>query len=470
MRLENRAPDNKFSAGLIRERNHSKDEPSRKTNNTYDILIPIYNAYKYVKQCIDSVLKYTPPVHSVILLDDASTDSRILPLLRSYEQNYSQIKVFTNNKNLGFVLNVNRGFHISKNNIIILNSDTEVSPDWIESMERCLDSDSKIGIVCPLSNNATILSVPVMNSDNKLPDNLSIEDFSKLIHSCSQRSYPRIPTAVGFCMLITRSTIDKLGAFDEDFGMGYGEENDYSMRAWQNGVEVACCDQAYVHHYGEASFTQLPDIKDRRSKNKDLLSQKWPQYHQAIYDFCRLNPLREIQERISNAIFRYRYPQDKRPHILYVVHDFRLPGGTELHTRSLIRGLSSDFRTTLICPGPVPDLWTDMIEEYADVNFRALTIAQENVVSTEYLYFFPSALSSPIVKDNFARLVEANDYDIVHFQHLGNWASFYLPFIAKAAGKKVVLSIHDYYLLCPEYNLLKPDLTRCGKTWGGRKR
>lgn len=105
-----------------------------------------------------------------------------------------------------------------------------------------------------------------------------------------------------------------------------------------------------------------------------------------------------------------------------------------------------------------------MIEEYADVNFRVLRIAQENIASTEHYFFFPGALSSPIVEGNFAHLVEANDYDIVHFQHLGNWASFYLPLIAKAAGKKVVLSIHDYYLLCPEYNLLKPDLTRCGKT------
>ena len=68
MRLENRAPDNNFSAGLIRERDHSENGPLRKTNNTYDIHIPIHNAYEYVKQCIESVVKYTPPIHSLFFL------------------------------------------------------------------------------------------------------------------------------------------------------------------------------------------------------------------------------------------------------------------------------------------------------------------------------------------------------------------------------------------------------------------
>ncbi len=391
MRLENRAPDNNFSAGLIRERDHSENEPSRKTNNTYDILIPIHNAYEYVKQCIESVLKYTPPIHSVILLDDASTDPQIRPLLLSFEKSYEHVKFYESKKNIGFVKNINRGLFLSHNNVIILNSDTVVTPHWLERLDQCLRSDSSIGIISPLSNNATILSVPIMNTNNKLPESVTPEIFAEIISSCSQKEYPDIPTAVGFCMLIARKTLDKIGPFDISYGLGYGEENDYCLRALQLGIRVVCCDDAYVHHYGEASFGKIDDIHQRRQKNFELLGRRWPSYQEEVFGFCRKNPLRIIQERIAAALHRHLNPSEKRPHILHVIHDFKfnVPGGTDLHTGNIIDGLASRYRSTVISPLRQPELWSDMSEERTKNNIRILQLLRKMQKSMSSLIVSP---------------------------------------------------------------------------------
>lgn len=97
-------------------------------NMKCDIIIPIYNAYDCVKACVESVLKNTNfnKAH-LILIDDKSPDERIVPLIEKYEkENPEKITVLKNEKNLGFVGTVNRGMKYSKNDVLLLNSDTEV--------------------------------------------------------------------------------------------------------------------------------------------------------------------------------------------------------------------------------------------------------------------------------------------------------------------------------------------------------
>ena len=51
--------------------------------------------------------------------------------------------------------------------------------DWLERLDECLRSDSSIGRISPLSNNATILSVPIMNTNNKLPESVMPDIFAE---------------------------------------------------------------------------------------------------------------------------------------------------------------------------------------------------------------------------------------------------------------------------------------------------
>ena len=436
-------------------------DPPPRCQSIYDVLIPIFNAHDHVKRCVESVLRHTDPRHPVVLLDDASTDPRLLPLLQSFARLDGRVRVVSAASNAGFVGNVNRGFALSRNEVVILNSDTQVTPGWLERLDRCRSSHAAIGIVSPLSNNATILSVPAFNAPNELPAGVSVDDFAGLVARASPRAYPRLPTAVGFCMLITRETLDRIGVFDTAFGLGYGEESDYCMRAWRAGIETACCDDAYVHHYGEASFSSVTQIGERRRRNAELLAQRWPRYHPAVQTFCHINPLRQLQERLLTLLVRR--PEESRPHILHVLHSFDVPGGTELHTRRIIDGLADRYRATAIYPQELAQDWADLSWQTPAEHLRTVGLRRANATAADYFLGIPGDVGNRLVEENFARFVAGGDYDIVHFQHLANWDTLRLPLIAKGLGKRVVLTLHDYYLLCPEYNLILPELRRCGK-------
>ncbi|MDP4173537.1 MAG: glycosyltransferase [Bacteroidota bacterium] len=434
------------------------------TKKIYDIVIPIYNAGDKLEICLKSVLANTNKKHNIFLLDDASNDPKVEELLKQYKTGNGNIKVLRNSVNLGFIKNINKGFKLSDNDIVILNSDTQVTSRWLEKMERCLLSRPSIGIVSPLSNNATILSIPEINQNNKELEDVGIEKISELLFNCSKREYLQIPTAVGFCMMISRKTINMIGSFDEAYGLGYCEENDYCMRAWDRGIESVCCDDAYVHHYGEASFKNVDRLDEKKKKNIELLKKRYPDYDKTVFAFCITNPLRYIQEKIRSELHKLK-GQDKSK-ILHVIHNFGALGGTELHTKNIAEGLKKKFDFTIIYPHADRSLWSDMKEECTSDNIRIIkynNVLKENHSRGGRFIIFPEDLENIYVERYFSKIISGGDYDIIHFQHLGEWSSLLLPMVAKACKKKVILSIHDYFFWCPEYNLVNEKLQKCGK-------
>ena len=429
------------------------DDAPPSCRRLYDILIPVYNAFEHLQRCVASVLANTEARHPVYLLDDASTDARVLPFLKETAARYPHVRVIEAQRNAGFVANANRGLSLSRHEVVLLNSDTEVTPGWLERMERCLESDPAIGIVSPLSNKATILSVPVCNQDNELPEGITPAEAAHLVARHSRRTYPRLPVAVGFCMLITRKTLKRVGLFDTGFGRGYGEESDFCRRAWAEGISVAACDDAYVHHYGKASFGGK-DADAGREANQRRLERLWPDYSRIVFDYCRRNPLRSMQERLGRALAPASLAN---PHVLQVIHKFGTAGGTELSTLNLVGALAPAWRFSVMFPDLVQD-WTDLSARQLTDALRVVRLNAANLGSGDRCGLF-----NDDAEGVFARFLEGSDCGIVHFQHLLGFDTLMLPLIAKAMGRRVVITAHDYFMLCPEFNLLTPELKRCGK-------
>lgn len=225
-----------------------------------DIIVPIYNAYKAVEECINSIIKHTDLTKNrLILVNDKSTDENILGLLNSFKNQYASLNIIVldNEINLGFVGTVNKGMEYSDSDVILLNSDTEVSDFWLEEMEKCVYSQDDVATVTALSNNATLASVPNGLQPNKLPDSMSFDEYANMVYSRSLRRYPQIPTAHGFCMYIRRNVLDVVGLFDQEtFGKGYGEENDFSYRCMDFGYKHLLCDSVIVYHKESQSFNE----------------------------------------------------------------------------------------------------------------------------------------------------------------------------------------------------------------------
>lgn len=245
-----------------------------KFSNCIDIVIPVYNAFEELVACMESIKKYTDlRTNRVILINDKSSDERILDYINT--QLTDNIILIDNESNLGFSGSVNRGIQYSTHDIILLNSDTIVTANWVEKMTRCAYSDNAIATVTPLSNNATICSVPKFGEDNEIPSSMTIDEYADLIEECSMREYPIIPVAMGFCMYIKREVINYVGLFDaQTYGRGYGEENDFCYRLEQLGYYHVMCDDTFIYHRGKMSFLE--------EEKKSIYTKKWTNFSRTL--------------------------------------------------------------------------------------------------------------------------------------------------------------------------------------------
>ena len=261
-----------------------------------DVIIPIYNACEDVVCCVDSVRRHTAADCRIVLIDDCSTDERIATFLASLEAEAdARIVLLKNPGNVGFVGTVNRGMSLSRNDVVLLNSDTIVTAGWLKKLRRCADSDSLIGTITPFSNNAEICSFPLFCQNNSL-DGVDIAAVNRAMEAVAIPLYPEIPTAVGFCMYVRRALLDKIGLFDaETFGLGYGEENDFCMRAIDAGYRHVLCDDTFVAHVGSRSFSAKTEAL--KATNSQLLFAKHPHYLGMVQRFIAEDPIAPLRAR-----------------------------------------------------------------------------------------------------------------------------------------------------------------------------
>lgn len=251
------------------------------------IVIPIYNAVAALRACLDSVVAHTPDSVPLLLLDDASPDPEIAPLIAAIAARRPQTTVLRNPINLGFVRSCNRAFAHCTGDVLLLNSDTVVTPGWYAALARCMAGDPGLASATPWSNHAEIASLPQWLSPNPVP-----ADPARWARACAAATplYPALPTAIGFCMWVARCALAQIGDFDAaTFGRGYGEENDWCCRATGHGFRHVLCDDAYVVHVGGQSFAPLGEKPGGTALAR--LSARYPHYQRMIADFIAADPL-----------------------------------------------------------------------------------------------------------------------------------------------------------------------------------
>lgn len=415
-----------------------------------DIIIPIYNAFEMTVQCINSILENTEKgSYRLILINDKSTDTRINDYIKQFDGDENGNIVINNETNLGFVKSANIGMKISENDVILLNSDTVVTDNWLKKMKACAYRDTTIATVTPLTNNGTICSVPEFCCDNEIPDNFDLKEYSDMIERISLREYSEIPTAVGFCMFIKRSVINEIGYFDEVlFGKGYGEENDFCYRASEHGYKHVVCDDTFIYHKGSMSFGGEKD--QLISKHIEILDRKYKAMRQKTIRFIQQNPLHNIQENIKLHIKL----KNNKKNILYLLHyDFKNGasnnvGGTQFHVRDLVKNI-------------------DRYNKYVlsrDNEYLLLTIYLDNeVVNFKFLIdenFDVTRFRSVKYRQIINNILISFNIDLIHVHHTIDH-TFDIFYAAEELNIPICMTLHDYYHICPTINLLNHELQYC---------
>ena len=267
------------------------------------VCIPAYNGFDSVGRCLEALAtsRVTTPFRT-LLINDASPDQRIRPLLDGYALAHADTHVRHNGSNRGFTWNVNQAFVAAgaDQHLCLLNSDTLVTDGWLDAMLACLASDATIGTITPFSNNATICSFPDFTRAWPVPERAERERIARALRDTPAAAID-LPTGVGFCMLITAACRARVGLFDmENFPRGYGEENDFCMRAASAGFRNVLCPNAYVAHEGGVSFSEATQALMKEGAARLLA--KHPAYDAEVAAWIAADPVRPRREAIAAVL------------------------------------------------------------------------------------------------------------------------------------------------------------------------
>ncbi|MFT3817633.1 MAG: methyltransferase domain-containing protein [Rubrivivax sp.] len=268
-----------------------------------EVIVPVYNGLPHLQQCLASVMaaRCRTPWHLTVI-DDASPDPAVGRWLREFAALHPDVTVLTNARNLGFTGSVNLGMRLAgRRDVLLLNSDTEVADGWIDRLRRAADGGSRVGTVTPFSNNATICSFPRFCEANALPAGQTTATLDRWFARLHAERTVDVPTAVGFCMYIRRDCLEETGLFDaEAFGAGYGEENDFCLRASARGWRHLHALDVFVRHAGGASFSDR-----QQALQADALAQMrrlHPQYEDLVRAYVQRDPARPFREAVLQAL------------------------------------------------------------------------------------------------------------------------------------------------------------------------
>ena len=248
-------------------------------------------------------------------------------------------------------------------------------------------------------------------------------------------SYPELPTGVGFCLYIRRALIDSIGVFDPVFGLGYGEENDFCMRAARAGFRNVLCDDAFVVHLGGSSFgAKRGDLAQR---NMAILLQRHPDYLDLVAAYIAADPLRPLREL---ALAHYRMLTDPLPGLLHVIHGHG--GGTEYHVRALMAASSSAFHHYLLIA--IGDEW--QLEEHAQGKIRSYDFQR-----------LPGERWGELLSGLCARF----GIEMIHLHNISGCRDGLISALAETA-LPYGYTVHDLNFACPTITFLNAEQVYCG--------
>ncbi|ANE48778.1 hypothetical protein SY83_07205 [Paenibacillus swuensis] len=249
------------------------------------IIIPTYNKYGYLKECVNSIREYTPLPYEIIVVDNGSTDGTEA-FLRSVAET-GRVRYKRLGYNAGFAGAVNQGLMMARGStVLLLNNDTVVTRNWLGNMLQCLHSDPRIGIVGPVTN--------FISGDQLVEKKYrNLNEMQRYAAQNNQSDSSRWETAervTGFCMLFRRDLLDRVGYLDEGYQFGNYEDDDYCLRVGMSGMRLVIARDTFIHHYGNRSIRDFgPAYQEVNERNADFFSEKWPS-RDALLTFARGNP------------------------------------------------------------------------------------------------------------------------------------------------------------------------------------
>ena len=398
-----------------------------------DVVIPVYRGLAETQACLASVFAAREaPLGDIIVIDDCSPEPALAAWLDGLNKS-GKIRLIRPPRNQGFVAAVNRGMQAAgRRDVVLLNSDTEVPRGWLARLAAHAYAAPRIASVSPFSNNATICSYPATDGSG-LALGLDLAAIDAAAAAVNAGRAIDLPVTVGFCMYLTREAIEQVGLFDvEIFGHGYGEEVDFCLRATARGFRHVLAADVFVYHAGEVSFGRKSEA---REAGMSRVAERYPLYPRIIDLHVRFGAADPPRFALTAELFR----RSRKPTLLMVSHD--LGGGIAAHVERLNQRCTAQANLLWLRP---------------DQGGIGLAV--------------PSLPGHPVLQvpnheiEGLARLLENFQVRRIHVHHLMRFGDFDLRALGIRLNVPIDVTVHDYFAICPQVNLLPWfDAQYCGE-------
>jgi len=431
-----------FAAAMLAE---LLETPTRRSeqHGSISVVIPVYGSPIETLSCLRSLFASKNLTDfRVIVVDDASPDALTSDCLDRLAD-AKVLSLVRHSVNKGFPAACNSGFAASgSDDVVILNSDVTVNGDWLDRMVAHIATDTRIATLTPMSCDDSFTSYPTPFSSS------SFERYPlDLIDSVAKSSLAtavETPTGVGYCMYMTRASLDELGGFDTTaFKRGYGEENDFCQKAVARGFRNLVTPNIFVTHKGGVSFGTSKAKRMGRAIN--VVERLHPGYQERIFEFIRRDPLASIRQSIDVGLLNTVYPNGAE---LIVTHN--LGGGTE---RAILEHANA-LAERGICPLVLRAKKIDT-DGFTVVMSHALDSVGDNL--GEYDLRTQSTELAHIL-----RSLRVRSASVQHLIELNWFAPDLLLNFFQEQSISYEVVLHDFFLICPRVNMTDGTGRYCG--------
>lgn len=407
-----------------------------------DIIIPVYNGFEYLDPLFESLFANTSLPFRLIIVNDCSTDARVRPLLSAIADKDSRVELIENQQNRGFVQSVNLGAAKANNHFVLLNTDVEVPPLWLERLIWPIVHRSGVATATPFTNAGTICSFPHFPEESDIIGNLSCSSVDwGFAHINPEGAYYQMPTGVGFCMAVNHKAWQRIGPFDaETFGAGYGEENDWCLRAANAGFSNVLVPNLFVYHKNGGSFA--PEDKIAFSNNNlEIINKRYPNYGSDVQAYIQYDPAKWIRD-IALVLISANYWADR----VVLIVDHCIGGGANHYRKELV-------------------------QEYIKKRQTVLLLSFDSVDGSYLLrYIHSQEIRADFSLEQHPEMDGLFDYISIDEILVNNLVTFpdptglleYLCRLRARFKAGLFFYLHDYFALCPSHNLLDAKGNYCG--------
>ena len=406
------------------------------STSSITIVLPVYNAFDLLIQAVDRVERNTDLAWHLVLVDDASPDPRVRPWLTEWvAQRPEQVTLLINTKNLGFIGSINRGLQVAARRgdaVVLLNSDAMVPVGWASRLLRPILEDDRVASVTPMSNDATILSVPWMERKIALkPGDADVIDAAA--RRLSSKAKAELPTGIGYCMAMSRAALDLIPELDRTFGLGYGEEVDWCRKTMAVGMSHVGIGNLFVEHIGGESFGLAHKTKALEGSAK-IIRTRYPDFDNEVQHFIAVDPL--LTARLCLALAR---AAAEDPHALHIYIGHSLGGGAEHWLTDRIEERRNQSRASVV------------IRVGGARRFRIELHSDGDILTGETDH-------TESLRNMILRIPRRY---VVYSCGVGDERPWELPDIlcdlATGEGTGLEIQFHDYFPISPSLNLLNED-------------